>query len=73
MGDPIGDVTVVGSSLRAAHIGGDLSTRTIDELPLVAICAGVAEGETRVTNAAELRAKESDRIQAIVSIGTRTV
>jgi len=67
-GDPIGDVTVVGSGLRGAHVGGDLTVRTIDELPLVAVCAGVAEGETRVTGAADLRAKESDRIATVIGL-----
>jgi len=68
LGDPVGDVTVVGAPLGAVRIAGDLAVRTIDELPLVAVCAGVAEGETRVTGAAELRAKESDRIAAIVDL-----
>ena len=39
----------------------------IDELPLIACVAACAEGETRVTGAAELRVKESDRIRAVVS------
>jgi 3-phosphoshikimate 1-carboxyvinyltransferase len=69
-GDPFGDVTVIGAGLRAAHIGGDLVARTLDELPLVAVCAGVAEGETRVTGAGELRAKESDRIASVVAMVT---
>ncbi|MCB2223050.1 MAG: 3-phosphoshikimate 1-carboxyvinyltransferase [Actinobacteria bacterium] len=68
LGDPVGDVTVAGASLRGAHVGGDLAVRTIDELPLVAVCAGVARGETRITGAAELRAKESDRIAAVVTL-----
>ena len=68
MGDPVGDVIVTGAGLRGAHVGGDLSIRTIDEMPLVAICAGVAEGETRVTGAADLRSKETDRIAAVVAL-----
>ena len=68
MGDPVGDVTVIGAGLRGTHIGAHLAVRTIDELPLVAICAGLAEGETRVTGAAELRVKESDRIDSVVEL-----
>lgn len=68
LGDPVGDVTVVGAPLRGGHVGGDLAVRTIDELPLVAVLAGVAEGETRVTGATELRAKETDRIAAVVEL-----
>jgi 3-phosphoshikimate 1-carboxyvinyltransferase len=68
MGDPVGDVAVVGAGLAGTHIGGDLAVRTIDEMPLVAVCAGVAEGETRVTGAADLRAKETDRIASIVRL-----
>jgi len=68
LGDPIGDVTVIGAGLRGTRIGGDLAVRTIDELPLVAVCAGIAEGETRITGAADLRAKESDRIAAVVRL-----
>jgi len=68
MGDPIGSVTVVGAGLRGVHIGAHLAVRTIDELPLVAVCAGVAEGQTRVIGAGELRVKESNRIVAIVDL-----
>lgn len=68
MGDPVGDVTVVGAGLRGARIGAHLAVRTIDELPLVAMCAGVAEGETRVIGAAELRVKESNRIVSVVEL-----
>lgn len=70
LGDPIGDVSVIGVGLRGAHIGGDLAIRTIDELPLVAVCAGVADGATRVMGAADLRAKETDRIASVVGLLT---
>ncbi len=68
LGDPAGDITVIGAGLRGAHVGGDLAVRTIDELPLVAVCAGIAEGETRVTVAGDLRAKETDRIAAVIGL-----
>jgi 3-phosphoshikimate 1-carboxyvinyltransferase len=68
LGDPVGDVTVVGAPLRGGHVGGVLAVRTIDELPLVAVLGGAAEGETRVTGAGDLRAKESDRIASVVDL-----
>ena len=68
LGDPIGDVTVIGGRLIGVHVGRVLAIRSIDELPLVAVCAGVAEGETRVIGAGELRTKETDRIAAVVGL-----
>ena len=47
-------------------IGGDLIPRLIDELPLLAVLATIAEGETRIYDAAELKVKESNRIKACV-------
>jgi 3-phosphoshikimate 1-carboxyvinyltransferase len=46
-------------------VGGSLVPRAIDELPLVALLGCFAEGETVVRDAAELRAKESDRVEAV--------
>lgn len=63
-GDPIGDVRVTGRGLRGIEVAGELALRAIDELPLVAILGAAAEGVTRVGDAAELRHKESDRIEA---------
>ncbi len=62
LGDPVGTVRVRGNSLHAIEISGALSIASLDELPLVAILASYAEGITSVRDAAELRAKESDRI-----------
>lgn len=64
-GEPVGTVLVRGSRLHGATIGGDLIPRTIDELPVLAVAACVAEGETVIRDAAELRVKESDRIAAL--------
>lgn len=61
-GEPVGTVLVRGSRLHGATIGGDLIPRTIDELPVLAVAACIAEGETVIRDAAELRVKESDRI-----------
>ena len=64
-GEPVGDVTVRASRLRGVTIGGALIPRTIDELPVLAVAACLAEGETVIRDAAELRVKEVDRIAAL--------
>jgi 3-phosphoshikimate 1-carboxyvinyltransferase len=65
--EPVADVTVRSSQLRGAVIEGDLVPRAIDELPLIALAACFARGETVIRDAAELRVKESDRIQSTAS------
>jgi 3-phosphoshikimate 1-carboxyvinyltransferase len=66
-GEWIADVRVrSGATLRGISIGREAIPTLIDELPLVACLAAYAEGETRVTGAAELRVKESDRIAVVV-------
>lgn len=67
-GDPVGDLTVHGAGLRGVHVRAPLTVRALDELPLVAVLAGVAEGDTEVRDASELAAKESDRIAATVNM-----
>lgn len=67
LGDPVGTVTVSGRVHRAAKVDGVLAGRTVDELPLVALLGACASGTTVVADAAELRAKESDRIAATVA------
>ena len=62
--EPVADLTVRSSRLRGAVIEGDLIPRAIDELPLLALAACFATGETVIREAAELRVKESDRITA---------
>ena len=64
-GEPVGTVSVRASRLRGVVIGGSLIPRAIDELPVVAVAASLAEGETVIRDAAELRVKESDRIAAL--------
>jgi hypothetical protein len=59
--EPVADLTV---RRARAVIEGELVPRAIDELPLVALAACFATGETVIRDAAELRVKESDRIQA---------
>lgn len=65
--EPRGTVRVRGGGLRGARVDPALVPSLIDELPLVAVLGTQAEGETVVTGAAELRVKESDRIEAVVS------
>ena len=60
--EPVGDVEVRGGPLHGTGIGGALVPRLIDELPVIAVLATQAEGVTEIRDAAELRAKESDRI-----------
>jgi 3-phosphoshikimate 1-carboxyvinyltransferase len=64
-GEPIGDVRVFASELRATEVGGAEVPLAIDELPLVALAACFAEGTTTIRDAAELRRKESDRIATV--------
>jgi len=68
--EPAGAVTVEGRPLKATEIGGDEIPNLIDELPLVAVAAALAEGRTTIRDAAELRVKESDRIAAMAAILT---
>lgn len=64
--EPRGRVVVRAGGLRGIDVGPAEVAAAIDELPLLAVVATRAEGETRVTGAAELKVKESDRIEAIV-------
>lgn len=63
-GEPVADLRVRSSALKGVDIGGDVVPLMIDEIPVVAVAAAMAEGTTRITDAAELRVKESDRISA---------
>jgi len=65
-GEPVGDVAVRPGPLQATTVGEDEIPGLIDELPLVAVLGTRAEGVTRITDATELRHKESDRIRALV-------
>ncbi|MFN2612908.1 MAG: 3-phosphoshikimate 1-carboxyvinyltransferase [Solirubrobacterales bacterium] len=65
-GEPIGRIAARHSELTATTVGAAEVPMAIDELPLVALLGCFADGETLVTGAEELRAKESDRISAVV-------
>ena len=64
--EPRADLVVRHAGLRGTRIDGDLALRCLDELPILAVAAALAEGETVIADAAELRVKESDRIARVV-------
>lgn len=64
-GEPVADIRVVGGSLKGVGVGPELVARTIDEYPVLAIAAALAEGVTKFSAVKELRYKESDRIAAM--------
>lgn len=66
-GEPVADLTVRSSRLVGTEIAGELMVRAIDEAPVVAIAAALADGRTVFRDAQELRVKESDRIAATVA------
>jgi 3-phosphoshikimate 1-carboxyvinyltransferase len=61
----VADIEVRSSSLVATAIAPDEVPRLVDELPLVALAAGMARGETVVHGAQELRVKETDRLESV--------
>ena len=65
--EPVGTLVCRPGSLEGITVGGPEVPGCIDELPLLAVLAARAEGETMVSGAAELRVKESDRISAVVT------
>ena len=67
-GEPIGDITVRSSELHGTAIGGSVIPYLIDEIPVLAVAAALAEGETVISDAGELRHKESDRIATVVQM-----
>jgi 3-phosphoshikimate 1-carboxyvinyltransferase len=76
-GEAVGDLNVQHAELVGTNVDAEEVPRLVDELPLLALAASYARGETRVTGAAELRVKETDRIEAVVdalrAVGARIV
>ncbi|MEQ8463721.1 3-phosphoshikimate 1-carboxyvinyltransferase [Coleofasciculus sp. E1-EBD-02] len=66
-GEPVADIRVRYSRLKAGEIAGDLIPRMIDEIPILAVAAVFAQGTTVIRDAAELRVKESDRLAVMAS------
>ncbi len=65
-GEPVADVLVSHSPLHGIEISGSIIPTLIDELPIIAIMAAYAEGTTVIADAAELKVKESNRIDVMV-------
>ena len=70
-GEPVADILVTSAELHGTEIGGDMIPRMLDEVPILAVAACFAVGDTVIRDAAELRVKESDRIATTVSELTR--
>jgi 3-phosphoshikimate 1-carboxyvinyltransferase len=64
--EPVADVTVASSTLTGTTISGPIIPALIDEIPILAIAAAMATGQTVIADAAELKAKETDRIKTVV-------
>ena len=71
-GEPAADLLVQSHALHGTVIEGDLIPTLIDELPVIAVMAAFADGDTVIRDAAELRVKESDRIR-VMSDGLRAM
>ena len=66
-GEPTADLLVRTSSLHGTTVGGEIIPALIDEIPMIAVMAAFAEGTTIIKDAQELKVKESNRIEAMVS------
>jgi 3-phosphoshikimate 1-carboxyvinyltransferase len=66
-GEPVADVRVRYSSLKACTLGGAIVPRLIDEIPILAVAAAFAKGTTVIQDAEELRVKESDRLAVMAT------
>jgi 3-phosphoshikimate 1-carboxyvinyltransferase len=71
MGEPVGALRVSGAASRPSDVTADDVPALVDELPLVALMATQAQGETVIRGAQELRVKETDRIETVVEGLTR--
>ena len=71
-GEQVADLRVRGGALKGVDVGSELVARTIDEYPILAVAAAVADGVTTFSDVKELRYKESDRIAAM-SAGLRAL
>jgi 3-phosphoshikimate 1-carboxyvinyltransferase len=65
-GEPVGDLLPIPGPLHAIQVGGSLTPQMIDEFPIFAVAATQAAGVTKVSDAQELRVKESNRIDGLV-------
>ncbi|CAM3720007.1 3-phosphoshikimate 1-carboxyvinyltransferase [Alkalicoccus chagannorensis] len=66
-GEPAADLRIRAGRLKAVEISGSDIPRLIDEIPVLALAATQAEGTTRIKDAAELKVKETNRIDTVVN------
>ena len=66
-GEPVADLLVKPSSLHGTVVEGNIIPTLIDELPVIAVLAAYADGQTIIKDAAELKVKESNRIDTVVT------
>lgn len=64
-GEPVADIHVSTSQLHGIEISGEIIPTLIDEIPVIAVMAAVADGKTIIKDAKELKVKESDRIATV--------
>ncbi|WP_442594527.1 3-phosphoshikimate 1-carboxyvinyltransferase [Neobacillus sp. D3-1R] len=64
--EPVGDIIIQTSNLKGTVIEGELIPRLIDEIPIIALLATQAEGQTIIRDAEELKVKETNRIDTVV-------
>jgi len=65
--EPVADIIVKSAALHGTTFGAEIIPRLVDEIPVIAVAAMFAEGETVITGAGELRVKETDRLHAITT------
>ena len=70
-GEPVADILVTSTELHGVEVGGNMIPRMLDEVPILAVAACFATGDTVIRDAAELRVKETDRIATTVGELTR--
>lgn len=66
-GEPVADLRVRYGPLQGCEIGGAIIPRLVDEIPILAVAAAVAQGKTIIRDAEELRVKESDRLAVMAA------
>ncbi|SDZ79682.1 3-phosphoshikimate 1-carboxyvinyltransferase [Pseudobutyrivibrio sp. ACV-2] len=64
-GEPVADIHITTSELHGCTVSGDIIPTLIDEIPVIAVMAACAKGQTVIKDAAELKVKESDRIATV--------
>lgn len=64
-GEPVADIHVQTSELHGCEVSGDIIPALIDEIPVIAVMAAMANGQTIIKDAKELKVKESDRIATV--------